>query len=150
MAAQVAPIGLDVTMMGVMNRARFRRFLVVTGVFVVLALSPSSRISLEEIHRWQLDEVNGNVVTIGVDVGSGNCDHFNRIDVSETDTEVQITAIVNHGPVFRNALCRADDVWTLVDVTFDAPLGDRTSMGCRPPSEKVADSAEGSAASCGP
>ena len=62
-----------------------RHFLVVTGVFVVLALSPSSRTGLEEIHRWQLDEVNGNVVTIGVDVGSGNCDHFNRIDVSETE-----------------------------------------------------------------
>lgn len=34
-----------------------------------LAVSLSGYTSVEEMHHWQLDEVNGNVVTIALDVG---------------------------------------------------------------------------------
>jgi hypothetical protein len=72
---------------------------------------------------------------VQVIVGSGSCDRLDRIDVSETPTDVTLTAVVvetEPGSGLFGVACTADLESEFVNVDLDAPLAARTLLGCDP------------------
>jgi hypothetical protein len=92
---------------------------------------PSAVRGVEEPHDWVLTEVDGATLTMWVAVGSGTCDRFDRVDVTESGEEVSVVAVVVSGDgTLSSGVCTADMVISLVEVTLAQPLGDREITGC--------------------
>jgi hypothetical protein len=89
---------------------------------------------VEGAHDWALASVDGSVLSVVVAVGSGSCDRFEALEVSETQTEVNITALVSEkepGGLFTTG-CTADMGFEDIEVVLDRPVGDRALTGCAP------------------
>lgn len=92
---------------------------------------PSAVRGVEESHDWVLTEVDGATLTLLVAVGSGTCDRFDRVDVTETGEEASIVAVVvSGGGPSSPRVCTADMGISLVEVTLEQPLGTREVTGC--------------------
>lgn len=92
---------------------------------------PSSVPGIEESHDWVLTEVDGATLTLLVAVGSGTCDRFDRVDVTETGEEVSVVAVVvSGGGPSSPRVCTMDMQFSLVEVTLEQPLGTREITGC--------------------
>lgn len=90
---------------------------------------------VEGAHDWALTGVDGNILNVVVAVGSGSCDRFEAIEVSETQTEVSITAVVSEkepGSGLFTTGCTADMGFEHVEVVLERRLGERTLTGCAP------------------
>jgi hypothetical protein len=106
-------------------------------VFISLAgmVLASCSAWVEASHDWALTSVDGNVLNVVVAVGSGSCDRFEAIEVSETETEVNIIALVSEkepGSGLFTTGCTADMGFEHVEVVLDQALGERTLTGCAP------------------
>lgn len=91
---------------------------------------PSAVRWVEEPHDWVLTEVDGATLTLLVAIGSGTCDRFDRVDVTETEEEVSVIAIVDSAAGPSSPMCTADMIISLVEVTLQQPLGSREVTGC--------------------
>jgi len=92
---------------------------------------PSAVRGIEKSHDWVLTEVDGATLTMWVAVGSGTCDRFDRVDVTETGEEVSVVAVVVSGDgTLSRGVCTADMVISLVEVTLAQSLGGREITGC--------------------
>lgn len=90
---------------------------------------------VEGAHDWALTSVDGNVLNVVVAVGSGTCDRFESIEISETETEVNITALVSEkepGSGLFTTGCTADMGLEHVQIALDRPVGERALTGCAP------------------
>lgn len=90
---------------------------------------------VEGAHDWALTSVDGNVLNVVVAVGSGTCARFESIDVSESETEVNITALVSEkepGTGLFTTGCTADMGFEHVEVVLEGPVGERALTGCAP------------------
>jgi hypothetical protein len=117
-----------------MNRMsqRLTRLAFVSFVGLIVA---SCSAWVEGAHDWALTSLDGNVLNVVVAVGSGSCDRFEAIEVSETQTEVSITALVSEkepGSGLFTTGCTADMGFEQVEVVLDRPVGDRALTGCAP------------------
>lgn len=95
----------------------------------------SCSVWVEGSHDWALTNVDGTVLNVVVAVGSGSCDRFEAIEVSETETEVNITAVVSEkepGSGLFTTGCTADMGFEHFEIVLDRALGDRTLTGCAP------------------
>ena len=92
---------------------------------------PSAVPGVEKVHDWVLTQVDGATLTLLVAVGSGTCDRFDRVDVTETGEEVSVVAVVvSGGGPSSPRVCTMDMQFSLVEVTLDQPLGIREATGC--------------------
>ena len=111
---------------------RLIRLVFVSLVGLVLA---SCSAWVDGLHDWALTSVDGSVLNVVVAVGSGSCDRFEAIEVSETETEVNITAVVSEkepGSGLFATGCTADMGFEHFEVGLDRALGERTLTGCAP------------------
>jgi hypothetical protein len=92
---------------------------------------PSDVRWVEEPHDWVLTEVDGATLTLWVAVGSGTCDRFDRVDVTETEEEISIVAVVDSATGPSKMVCTASMITLPVEVTLDQPLDSREVTGCR-------------------
>jgi hypothetical protein len=94
----------------------------------------------ETSHDWAVTGIDGSTLSIVVAVGSGSCNRFERVVVEETAEDVTVTAVV--GDKIVNPFgggCTDDMNSEFVDVTLEAPLGDRQLLGCAPGAEGLQD-----------
>ena len=68
---------------------------------------------------------------IDVSVGSGSCNSFNRVELNETDAEVEVLAYSDSD--VSQDVCTDDLTLEKSTISLEAPLGDRTLKGCIPP-----------------
>ena len=71
-----------------------------------------------------LVEVDGNLVRLSAWMGVEPCDVIDRVEVTETDTTVDIEIFRGVGDIA--ATCIAIAVERIIEVELDTPLGDRT------------------------
>lgn len=111
---------------------RLIRLMFVSLVGLVLA---SCSAWVDGVNDWALTGVDGNVLNVVVAVGSGNCDRFKAVEVSETEEEVDITAVVsekNPGSGLFTTPCTTDMGFEHVEVVLQRPVGGRVLTGCAP------------------
>lgn len=116
-------------------RSRLVRLAIAFVVLLVVSSCSLSAKSTDVAHDWALTSVNGNTLEVVVAVGSGSCDRFKGIEVSETSTEVNITAVVAEkqaGSGLFAAPCTSDLGFENIEVVLEQPLGERTLTGCGP------------------
>ena len=85
--------------------------------------------SITAVH-WELNAApSGTELLITGYTGSSSCDSFDRVDVAESDSAVDIQVLVRSN---GNAACTSDMRMEAITVGLDAPLGTRELTGCRP------------------
>lgn len=117
-----------------MNRVSQQRIRLAL-VFLVGLVVASCSAWVEGAHDWALTSVDGSVLNVVVAVGSGSCDRFEGIVVSETQTEVKVTAMVSEkepGSGLFTTGCTASLRFEHVEVVLNRPVGDRDLTGCAP------------------
>lgn len=116
---------------------------IVAALAAIVVSSCSLFVGSKEVaHDWAVTAVGDNTLTLVVAVGSGTCDRFDHLDLTETSTEVTITAmVVEHesGTGVVGGGCTDDLELVHVDVALEEPLGDRTLSGCAPGSGGLED-----------
>jgi len=85
--------------------------------------------SISAVH-WELNEApTGAQLRITGYIGSSSCDSFDRIEVQESDSAVDVQVLVKSN---GNAGCTADMRMQAITVELDEPLGVRELTGCKP------------------
>jgi hypothetical protein len=94
--------------------------------------SPASTVtspSISAVH-WELNEApSGAQLRITGYIGSSSCDSFDRVEVAESDSTVEIQVLVRSN---GNEACTADMRLQAITVDLDEPLGGRELTGCAP------------------
>lgn len=102
-----------------------------TGVLIIaMALLATGCSASVQAHDWGLTEVEGTRLTLIIVVGSSSCDRFREVTVAESDTTVEITALVTESRKFGMG-CTADLTMSTADVELSEPLGERVLVGCQ-------------------
>ncbi len=85
--------------------------------------------SISAVH-WELNEApSGTQLLITGYIGSSSCDSFDRIEVQESDSAVDVQVLVKSN---GNAACTDDLRMEDITVDLDEPLGVRELTGCQP------------------
>lgn len=105
-------------------RYRYGRLLVV----LFLGLLGMACVSNEQRTEWALLAAENHELELVVAVG-GTCDSLTGIEVTETETEVAIAAIVRHQRLIGEG-CATPMFTENVEVDLEAPLGSRELTGC--------------------
>lgn len=102
------------------------------GVVTVGCSSSSSSAptpSISAVH-WELNEApSGAQLLITGYIGSSSCDSFDRIEVEESGSAVDVQVLVTSN---GNAACTADMRMQAITVDLDEPLELRELTGCQP------------------
>lgn len=110
--------------------------LLVTG-FIIVAVtvgctsssSSAPTPSISAVH-WELNQApSGTQLLITGYIGSGSCDSFDRIEVQESGSAVDVQVLVKSN---GNAACTDDLRMQTITVDLDEPLGVRELTGCQP------------------
>ena len=110
---------------------------VVSVISLTLILSSCGLVSTwtETAHDWAVTGMNDNSLTLVVAVGSSRCERLEGMELTETATEVTITAVVSEKDARQGIFgtdCTADLVVETVEVGLERPLGNRSLTGCAP------------------
>jgi len=85
--------------------------------------------SISAVH-WELDEApTGSQLLITGYIGSSSCDSFDRVEVAESASTVEVQVLVRFN---GNEACTADMRLQAITVDLDEPLGGRDLTGCQP------------------
>ena len=85
--------------------------------------------SISAVH-WELDEgPTGSQLLITGYIGSSSCDSFDRVEVAESASTVEVEVLVRSN---GNEACTADMRMQAITVDLDEPLGERELTGCQP------------------
>ena len=113
-----------------MRRLTLLSAVLLVGVMGVGCSSSSgSSPSISAVH-WVLDEPPaGSQLRITGYIGSSSCNSFDRVDVEESDSAVDVQVLVR----FNGAeACTADMRMQAITVELENPLGIRELTGCQP------------------
>ncbi len=85
--------------------------------------------SISAVH-WELNEApTGAQLRITGFIGSSSCNSFDRIEVQESDSAVDVQVLVKFN---GNAACTEDMRMQAITVELENPLGIRELTGCQP------------------
>ena len=119
--------------------------------FATVVSACSSGDDAERVHaEWSLQSVpTADRLPITVHIGSGGCNTFDAVLVTESTSEVRVEAFVNHR---RRDYCTLDDVMKFETVDLASPLRSRRLVGCYVPAseQKVLDQCFGQGRVRGP
>ena len=120
------------------------RILHACALLLVLSSCAALPTWTDTAHPWRVESIEHNTVRITVTVGSSTCDRFERVEVSETEMQVRITAVVaektDSGLIA--SICTDDLGFKPVDVVLDRPIGARALTGCTPGGQHSRDCAD--------
>lgn len=115
-----------------------RQLTLLSAVFLIGAVglgcssspSPSGTSpSISAVH-WELNEgPTGSQLLVTGYIGSSSCDSFDRVEVAESTTAVDVQVLVRSN---GNEACTADMRMEAITVDLDEPLGGRELTGCQP------------------
>jgi hypothetical protein len=104
------------------------RYVMVTLVCVAL-LACGERWAREDASWRVIDDSASPFLVVEASFGGSSCTRFIEWRVDESETEVDIRAVIERS---NAEACTADEVLEETTIELDAPLGDRTLRGCRP------------------
>jgi hypothetical protein len=85
---------------------------------------PSGR---EAVAPWHLEMVDGDRLVIRVEVGEPVCEQVARVEIDESADTVRLTAVTT---ILKVTACPQLRNYEPVNVTLEAPLGNRDLLGC--------------------
>ena len=104
-------------------------FLVTMTLLIVACADDGPESTIAPVH-WVLEEITEpSTLSIVGYIGSSSCSAFERVEVVEGETQVDISVLVRT----RNAdACTSDLRLRPIEVVLAAPLGERELVGCLP------------------